>query len=68
MKKNRKKLTLTRETMRNLSDTSLRDVAAGAITDFTNPTCAPNETCPHTCMDTCPVHSCVDTTCPPCVG
>lgn len=66
MKKNLKKLSLTRETVRNLSDVSLRDVAAGAATDATNPTCAPAATCPHTCANTCPIHSCADTTCPPC--
>lgn len=65
MKKNFKKLSLTRETVRNLSDEQLNEVAAGAVTDVT---CAPAVTCPRTCMMTCPVHSCVDTTCPPCIN
>ncbi|HEY0780877.1 MAG TPA: class I lanthipeptide [Thermoanaerobaculia bacterium] len=64
MKKSLKKLGLSRETLRSLNPANLSEAAGGAVTDAT---CVGQNTCPHTNCDTCPIRSCVDTTCPPCV-
>jgi natural product precursor len=60
MKKNLKKLRLSRETLRNLDQPQLRHVAGGAtasatepISHCTNDCCGRTDFCTETCTETC---------------